>query len=49
MQYLNHNNISYIKSVIRILAGAFLISGNLLVAGIAIILAELLGILEEIV
>jgi hypothetical protein len=49
MQYLNHNNISYIKSGIRILAGAFLISGNLLVAGITIILAELLGILEEIV
>jgi len=49
MQYLNHSKVSFIKSAIRLVAGGFLITGNLLGAGIAIIVAELLGILEEIV
>lgn len=35
------------KSVIRIVAGVALYQGNVLAAGILIIVAELLGIVEE--
>ena len=44
-----HFYVSLAKSVIRIIAGACLLSGNLVFAGIGIILAEVLGIVEEMV
>lgn len=44
-----HFYVSLVKSVLRIAAGGFLITGNLLVAGSLFIVAEGLGILEEIV
>ncbi len=44
-----HFYVSLVKSVLRIAAGGFLITGNLLFAGITFIIAEVLGILEEIV
>jgi hypothetical protein len=42
-----HFYISLVKSILRILAGAALLKLCLLGAGVLIILAELLGILEE--
>jgi len=42
-----HFYISLVKSVVRIVAGVFLILGNFVVAGALLIGAELLGILEE--
>jgi hypothetical protein len=42
-----HFWISFVKSCIRIFAGFAIIGGNLLAGGIGIILAELLGIAEE--
>jgi hypothetical protein len=44
-----HFYVSLAKSAIRIVAGGFLITGNLLIAGVCIILAEVLGIVEELV
>jgi hypothetical protein len=44
-----HFYVSLVKSAIRIIAGAFLIGGNLLMAGFCLIIAELLGIVEEMV
>ena len=44
-----HFYVSLAKSFIRIGAGCWLMQGNLLVAGVCLILAELLGILEEMV
>jgi hypothetical protein len=45
-----HRNISFIKSGLRIIAGLFLVlSHSFLGAGIFLILAEVLGIIEEIV
>ena len=44
-----HFYVSLIKSVIRIGAGAALICGSVVIAGVLLIAAELLGILEEIV
>jgi hypothetical protein len=44
-----HFYVSLVKSVIRIVAGACLISGNFVFAGIGFILAEVLGIVEELV
>lgn len=44
-----HFYVSLTKSVIRIGAGACLISGNFVFAGIGFILAEVLGIVEEMV
>jgi hypothetical protein len=44
-----HLYVSLVKSAVRILAGVFLIDGNLLVAGSLLILAEGLGIIEELV
>ena len=41
--------VSLAKSGLRIIAGVFLIDGNLLVAGSLLILAEGLGIIEELV
>jgi len=42
-----HFYISLIKSTVRIGAGGFLITGNFLMAGILLIGAEALGIVEE--
>jgi hypothetical protein len=44
-----HFYVSLVKSGLRIVAGVFLINGNLLVAGSLLILAEGLGIIEELV
>ena len=44
-----HFYVSLVKSGLRIVAGVFLIDGNLLVAGSLLILAEGLGIIEELV
>ncbi len=46
---LGHFYVSMIKSFLRIAAGATLINGLFLAAGILFIVAELLGILEELV
>lgn len=44
-----HFYVSLIKSGTRILAGVFLLSGDLFMAGLGFILAEMLGIVEEMV
>jgi hypothetical protein len=44
-----HFYVSLAKSGLRIVAGVFLINGNLLAAGSLLILAEGLGIIEELV
>lgn len=44
-----HFYVSLVKSAVRIAAGACLIQGNLLMAGICFIMAEVLGIVEELV
>ena len=44
-----HFYVSLVKSGLRIVAGIFLIDGNLLAAGSLLILAEGLGIVEELV
>ena len=44
-----HRNISFVKSGFRIVAGLFLINSSLLGCGVFLILAEVLGILEEMV
>ena len=49
---LTHTNVSFVKSLVRIAAGAALmLAGNemMLIAGVCIAVAELLGILEELV
>ena len=46
---MGHFYVSLVKSALRIGAGGFLISGNLLVAGALFIVAEGLGIVEELV
>lgn len=43
-----HFWISFFKSCVRILAAFVLIGGNLVAAGLALIVAELLGIIEEV-
>lgn len=42
-----HFYISIIKSIIRIVAGVYLFYGNFAIAGILLIIAEVLGVLEE--
>jgi hypothetical protein len=42
-----HFFISIVKSAVRIAAGAILITGNVVIAGMLFIGAEVLGILEE--
>ena len=42
-----HFYISLIKSGVRILAGGYLVFGNMIAAGTALIVAEILGIVEE--
>lgn len=44
-----HKYISFVKSIIRILAGACLVTSHFVSAGILLILAEILGIVEEMV
>jgi thiamine phosphate synthase YjbQ (UPF0047 family) len=44
-----HLYISLVKSAIRIVAGGCLVTGNLLMAGVCFIMAEVLGIAEELV
>jgi len=44
-----HFYVSLVKSIVRIGAGCFLITGSLLLAGICLIAAEILGIVEELV
>lgn len=44
-----HFWVSMVKSAVRIVAGGCLITGNLLMAGVCIIMAEVLGIVEELV
>ncbi len=48
LKKLNHKNVSVLKSVLRILAGLALLPISVAV-GLLIILAEVLGILEEFV
>lgn len=52
LQYPNgkkHLYVSLVKSAVRIIAGGCLITGNLLMAGVCFILAEVLGVVEELV
>ena len=42
-----HFNISLAKSCLRIVAGITLIRGELIISGVLFILAEVLGIIEE--
>lgn len=44
-----HRNISFVKSGLRIIAGVSLVFGSLGVAGLLFIVAEILGIFEEMV
>ncbi len=44
-----HFYVSICKSAVRIAAGAALIMGSLVVCGALLILAEILGIVEEVV
>jgi hypothetical protein len=44
-----HFYVSIVKSAVRIVAGGCLITGNLLMAGVCFIMAEILGIVEELV
>jgi hypothetical protein len=44
-----HFYVSLAKSGLRIIAGIYLFMGNFVVAGLLLIAAEVLGILEEIV
>tara|TARA_B100001109_G_C18646413_1_gene373000 strand:- start:338 stop:505 length:168 start_codon:yes stop_codon:yes gene_type:complete len=46
---MNHRNVSFVKSGLRFIAGGALIMGSLLWAGVFFILAEVLGVVEEIV
>jgi hypothetical protein len=46
---IKHKYVSFAKSAVRIVAGACLITGNFVFAGVGFILAELLGIIEEMV
>jgi hypothetical protein len=42
-----HFNISIFKSCLRIIAGVTIIKGDFVPAGVLLVLAEVLGILEE--
>jgi hypothetical protein len=44
-----HQSVSLVKSAVRIGAGALLMWGPVWAAGLLLILAELLGIIEELV
>lgn len=44
-----HLRISLLKSLLRVGAGGYLMIGNLVMAGALLVLAEILGIAEELV
>lgn len=44
-----HFYVSVAKSAVRIFAGVVLVSGNFVAAGLLIVIAEVFGILEELV
>lgn len=44
-----HFYVSLVKSALRVVAGIYLIQGSLMAAGLFIILAEVLGVVEELV
>ena len=44
-----HKYISFAKSALRIVAGLAMFSGSLALGGVFIVLAEILGIVEEMV
>lgn len=46
---MNHLNVSLVKSLVRIAAGFALIDLSFITAGVLFILAELLGVVEELV
>lgn len=46
---LNHFNVSVVKSALRILAAGMLAQGNFIASGTLFAVAEVLGVLEEIV
>ena len=46
---MNHMNVSFVKSGLRFVAGGALIAGSLFWGGVFIILAEVLGVVEEVV
>ena len=46
---MNHMNVSFVKSGLRFIDGGALIFGSLLWAGVFLIAAEVLGVVEEIV
>lgn len=46
---IKHRTISFVKSAFRIVAGGLLCAGQLYAAGALLILAEVLGIAEELV
>lgn len=44
-----HLHISLVKSALRIIAGAGFCSGSMIIGGVFLIVAEILGIVEELV
>lgn len=46
---VKHQYISFAKSALRIVAGGLLCAGQLFAAGVFLILAEVLGVAEELV
>jgi hypothetical protein len=46
---LTHRNVSFVKSGLRIIGALTLMFGSLLFCGVFLILAEALGIVEEVV
>jgi hypothetical protein len=46
---LTHYNVSMAKSALRVGAGIGLVFGSLIAAGVLLILAEVLGVVEEMV
>lgn len=44
-----HFYVSLVKSALRVVAGAMLIQGSIFLAGVFLIAAEALGVLEELV
>ena len=46
---LTHYNVSMAKSALRVGAGVALVFGSLVPAGVLLILAEVLGVVEEMV
>ena len=46
---MNHLNVSLVKSIVRIAAGVALIDASIVTAGVSLIVAEILGVAEELV